>query len=65
MEFIPRDIQITAEDDFSDVSGPVKILSVFPPSRNDLKLGIELNVMINLSRPVDIREAAKTMPDVA
>jgi len=65
MEFIPRDPQITAEDDFSDISGPVQILSVFPPSRNDQKLGSELNMMIHLSRPIDIREAAKTMPDVA
>lgn len=65
MDFIPKDKQSSDEDGFTQLDGPVDITSVYPPSRNDLEIGSEMNMMIHLSRPIDVRDAARSMPDVA
>lgn len=65
-EFIPRDKQSTSEDMFlEDSTGAVEVISVFPPGRDDLHLGTELNMMLKLARPIDVREAGKSMTEIA
>ena len=46
MEFISKDNDYGSEESafMNDSSGPVDILSIFPPSKNDLNMGETLNI---------------------
>ena len=65
MEYVARDAGDDALGEFTDdSSGPVDVLMIFPPSRSDLHLGSELNMVAHLGRAVDFREAASQVGDL-
>ena len=65
MEYVARDADDDALGEFTDdSSGPVDVLMIFPPSRSDLHIGSELNMVAHLSRAVDFREAASQVGDL-
>ena len=60
MEYIRKDKDWASDnEEFTEsAEGPVQILTIFPPSSDDLELGEKLNMMIHLDREVDFRETA-------
>lgn len=64
IEFIPQDPHYDEDLQFTELGGPVTILNVFPPSRENLRLGSELHMHIHLSRPIDVHDAAMRNPDL-
>lgn len=67
MEFIQKDGGKNAiEDSFvNDSSGPVEIMSIFPPSKDNLQIGEVLSIMMHFSRKVDFREVASKLTDLS
>jgi len=67
MEYVHKDTSYGSEEDafINDSTGPVSILSMYPPSREDLEMGEKFTMMLRLSRQVDFREAAARLTDLS
>lgn len=49
----------------NDSSGPVDILSIYPPSKNDVQMGETLQMMVHFNRQIDFREVANKLTDLS
>ena len=49
----------------NDSSGPVDILSIYPPSKNDVQMGESLQMMIHFNRQIDFRDVADKLTDLS
>jgi hypothetical protein len=52
MEFMPKDASVNEETMFMQTDSAVKVLSVFPPMRQNMSLGDPLKIDMRFDRPV-------------
>jgi hypothetical protein len=65
MEFMPKDASVSEEEMFVKTDGPIQIMGVFPPSKDDLTLGRSLAINLRFDRHVEYRDMVHRTSDLA